>query len=100
MKHSANDNGRFCVHFCLTANSSCIMLLMHLWAPVALKGLQILEEIGHGAFGRVSKAVCQSTLVPVKEIPAAGNSKILSNALKYKWMCKCCAQIYLLFSFW
>jgi len=55
--------------------------LMHLRAPLALKELQLLEEIGQGAFGRVSKAVWRSTLVAVKEIPAAGNSKILINKL-------------------
>jgi len=47
----------------------------------ALKELQLLEEIGNGAFGRVHRAVWRSTVVAAKEIPAAGNSKVLSNEL-------------------
>lgn len=62
MKHLANDEDRFCVHFRLMANSSCITLLIHLRAPVVLKELQTLDNIGHGVFGRDLKQ-CDGALL-------------------------------------
>lgn len=40
-----------------------------------------LEEIGRGGFGRVSKVVWRGSIVAAKEIPTAGNSRILENEL-------------------
>ena len=43
--------------------------------------LHIIEEIGRGGFGCVSKAVWRGTIVAAKEVPTAGNAKILENEL-------------------
>ena len=43
--------------------------------------LVFLEEIGRGGFGRVSKVVWRGSIVAAKEIPTAGNSRILENEL-------------------
>ena len=43
--------------------------------------LHSIEEIGQGAFGRVSKAVWRGLIVAAKEIPVSGNSRILQNEL-------------------
>ena len=43
--------------------------------------LKIIEEIGQGAFGRVYKAVWRGTIVAAKEIPTAGNQRVLENEL-------------------
>lgn len=41
----------------------------------------MLEEIGQGAYGRVYNAVWQGTIVAAKEVPIAGNKKVLANEL-------------------
>ena len=43
--------------------------------------LHIIDEIGRGGFGCVSKAVWRGTIVAAKEVPTAGNAKILENEL-------------------
>ena len=43
--------------------------------------LQIIEEIGRGGFGCVSKAIWRGTVVAAKEVPTAGNAKMLDNEL-------------------
>lgn len=48
---------------------------------IEVKELRILEEIGQGSFGRVYKAVWRGTVFAAKEIPTAGNQKVLENEL-------------------
>ena len=43
--------------------------------------LLILNEIGRGAFGCVMKAIWRGCVVAAKEIPTAGNNRILANEL-------------------
>lgn len=48
---------------------------------VGVQELRVLEEIGQGAYGRVSKAFWRGSIVAIKEIPVCGNSRILNNEL-------------------
>ena len=43
--------------------------------------LKIIEQVGQGAFGCVYKAVWRGSIVAAKEIPTAGNQKVLDNEL-------------------
>jgi hypothetical protein len=43
--------------------------------------LHIIEEIGRGGFGCVSKAIWRGSIVAAKEVPTAGNAKVLENEL-------------------
>ena len=43
--------------------------------------LHTVEEIGRGGFGCVSKAVWRGIVVAAKEVPTAGNAKMLENEL-------------------
>jgi serine/threonine protein kinase len=41
----------------------------------------IAKEIGRGGFGCVSKAIWRGSIVAAKEVPTAGNAKVLENEL-------------------
>ena len=43
--------------------------------------LHVMEVIGMGSFGRVSKGIWRGSVVAVKEIPTVGNQKSLQNEL-------------------
>lgn len=57
-----------------------VIVMSHL-LDVALKELQILDEIGQGAFGHVYKAIWRGAVVAAKEIRISGNKKMLENEL-------------------
>ena len=44
----------------------------------------ILEEVGRGAFGNVSKGIWRGVIVAAKEVPTAGNTRVLAN----EWLIK------------
>ena len=48
---------------------------------IFLVELMILEEIGRGAFGNVSKGIWRGVIVAAKEVPIAGNTRVLANEL-------------------
>ena len=51
--------------------------------------LVIIEQVGQGAFGHVYKAAWRGTIVAAKDIPIAGNKRILENELsvyRYDWL--------------
>ena len=48
---------------------------------IGIYQLHSIEEIGQGAFGRVSKTVWRGLIVAAREIPVSGNSRILQNEL-------------------
>ena len=43
--------------------------------------LQLLENIGSGAFGQVYKAIYKGTVVAAKIVVLAGNNKLVDNEL-------------------
>lgn len=62
-------------------NSRCYFTSLSGSFPPTNAELQIIEEIGRGGFGCVSKAIWRGTVVAAKEVPTAGNAKMLDNEL-------------------
>ena len=50
--------------------------------------LEIIEQVGQGSYGRVYKAAWRGTIVAAKDIPIAGNKRILENELSVYRYCE------------
>ena len=46
---------------------------------IEINDVHVIEEIGQGAYGRVYKVVWRGSIVAAKEVPIAGNKKLLEN---------------------